>query len=169
MKKIFTIFTFFILLSTNSKANFLSIPVTKKMNEKSIATLIKNIPADQLEKMTWNDFQKVTGQKLTIQEKISFKYYKNQLKKVSVSNGEKSKTALTLSIVSLATIFIPIISIPLAIAGIVTATKALKTDEEDTKAKTAMGLSILSLGIVVVATLIYAIFISNSPFSIFIF
>lgn len=82
---------------------------------------------------------------------------------------DNSKTSIVLSILSLATVYFPIASIPFAIGGIVFASKALKVNSEDKKAKTAMALSLLSLGITIVGGLIYAIFISDSPFSIFIF
>ena len=167
MKKIITCSLFLCLFIANSNAALLSLPVSPKNHELNIVSIIKDIPVEKLAQMNWKDLEKISGQKLSIQDKIAFKLYKKNSKTETISSA--SKTSFTLAILSLATLFIPIISIPFAIAGIVTASKALKKDDEDVKAKRAMALSLLSLGIVVVATLIYAIFISNAPFSIFIF
>ena len=41
-------------------------------------------------------------------------------------------------------------------------------DNEDKKARTAMGLSILALGLIVVGLLIYGIFVSDAEFGIFV-
>ena len=44
--------------------------------------------------------------------------------------------------------------------------KSLKENNEDKKARTAMGLSILALGLILVAFLIYGVFISDGAFKV---
>ena len=130
-------------------------------------------PTASLVTMKMKDFEKLTGKKLTLKEKIAFKILQSKLKKKTrnVEKGQyskRSKTAFILSILSLATIIIIPLSIILAVISIILASKSLKENNEDKKARTAMGLSILALGIIVVGLLIYGIFVSDGAFKLFI-
>lgn len=119
------------------------------------------------------DIERLTGKKFTLKEKLVLKIYKSKLKKEKRKAGKepyskRSKTAFILSILSLATIIIFPVSVVLAIISIVMASKALHEKYNDKKARTAMTLSFLALGLVVVTLLVYAIFVSDGEFGIFV-
>ena len=124
-------------------------------------------------KMKVKDVEKLAERKLKLKEKIAIKIFQAKVKK-EIKHKEKgtyskrSKTAFILSILSLATIILIPLSIVLAVISIILASKSLKANDEDRKAKTALGLSILALGIIVVGLMIYGIFISDGAFKLFI-
>ena len=119
------------------------------------------------------DIEKLTGKKFTLKEKLAIKVYKSKLKneKRKAEKGQyskRTKTAFILSILSLATIIIFPVSVILAIISIVLASKSIHEKYDDKKARTAMTLSFLALGLVVVTLLVYAIFVSDGEFGIFV-
>jgi hypothetical protein len=131
----------------------------------------------ELNRFTWmsiKEARQLAGRKFSLKEKIVFKLSQAKLKKELTrskqsQSSKKSTVALVLSIMSLAALYFPIASIPLAIAAIIIGSKQFKkSNYEDRRAKLAVTLAILSLGITVVALLIYAIFISDGAFGIFI-
>lgn len=159
---------FFLVVGAN--ATLLSLPAIKSQNSiDALRVVLNKNPEYKLETISLKNAQQLLNKKLSFKEKISLKFYQAKHRIKSMEADDNSKTSIVLSILSLATVYFPIASIPFAIGGIVFASKALKVNSEDKKAKTAMALSLLSLGITIVGGLIYAIFISDSPFSIFIF
>ncbi|TBR18125.1 MAG: hypothetical protein EPO57_08255 [Chitinophagaceae bacterium] len=170
MKKII-LFSFFLsCVTVMSNASFLSLPAMKPQSVWGALRLkLQNEPGYKFESLSINKIEQLLNKKLTFKEKVSLKIFQATHKTKPVETNDNSKTAIVLSILGLATLWFPIASIPFAIGGIVFSSKALKLNSEDRKAKTAMALSLLSLGITLVGGLIYAIFVSNSPFNIFIF
>lgn len=138
---------------------------------------IHSVPPSEWMNMKIKDIEKLSGRKFSLKEKIAFRFLQHQAKRAGKITGmpkensrtdtRRSKTALWLGIFSLATVlFIPV-SVVLAVISIVLASKSLNKNNEDKKAKAAMGLSLLALGIIVVGLLIYAIFISDGAFKLF--
>lgn len=136
-------------------------------------------PSEKIElplfvRMSIKEAQQLAGRKFSLKEKIVFNFSQAKLKKEltrpkqSQKSG-KSTVALVIAIISLAALYFPIASVPLATAAIIIGSKQFKkSNYEDQRAKLAVTLAILSLGITVVALLIYAIFISDGAFRIFI-
>jgi predicted nucleic acid-binding Zn ribbon protein len=119
------------------------------------------------------DIEKITGRKLTLKQKIAFKIYQWKLikeaKKINKDRTSKRSTAaLVLSILSLASIILFPLSVLLAVISIILASRSIKENYEDKRAKTAMTLSILALGIVIVGLLAYGVLFSDGAFKIFI-
>lgn len=170
MKKIL-IFFFFIFLLTdcfNAVANnsSRSNPVISENNP------VVPFTATELVNMSIRDAEKLAGRKFRLKEKIAFKLLHNKAKKeigkaYKADYPKRSKTAFLLSILSLVTVILIPVSVTLAVISIILAAKSLKENNEDKKAKTAMGLSILSLGIIVVGLMIYGIFVSDGAFKLF--
>jgi len=121
----------------------------------------KAIPAstgflEQWLTMTPKEITRITGKKLTIKEKIALSIVRHKLKKVAAhaddhdKNKNLGKTALILGILSLVTLIIPfldIASIPLAILAIILVSKAKRLDPHDKRARTAITLGIVTLGL----------------------
>lgn len=171
MRKILTLILFIICMQSQTEVRALIIPLTSATVEKNKKTGAGQTTS--IAKMRARDFEKLTGKKLTLKEKIVFKVFQSKLKKENrkIEKGQyskRSKTAFILSILSLATIIIIPLSIILAVISIILASKSLKVNDEDKKARIAMGLSILALGIIVVGLLVYGIFVSDGVFKIFI-
>jgi uncharacterized membrane protein YidH (DUF202 family) len=173
MRKFFTLSIFIFSLQCPIE---ITAAIISKPGLLSVITKCENpemSPTASLVTMRMKDLEKLTGKKLTLKEKIVFKIYQSKLKKENRkaekgNYSKRSKTAFILSILSLATLIIIPLSIILAVIGIILASKSLKEDNEDKKARTAMGLSILALGIIVVGLLIYGIFVSDGAFKLFI-
>jgi hypothetical protein len=109
-------------------------------------------------KLKIKDYEKYTGKKLTLKEKIAFKIVRQNLRKSmgpikKPEEETKGKTALILgilSIVVLSLVFIPyafIASLPLAIIAIVMGNKAKKIDPSDKKARGAVTLGWVTIGL----------------------
>lgn len=173
MRKFFTLF--FILIAFNGYSRFTAaiIPSTPGLPLALVNEDPKVKQTASLATMKVKDFEKLSGQKLTLKEKIAFKIFQAKLKKEQrkAEKGEyskRSKTAFILGILSLATIPLIPLSVLLSVITIILASKSLKANDMDKKAKTALTLGILSLGIIVVGLLIYAIFISDGAFKLFV-
>jgi hypothetical protein len=131
----------------------------------------KTLPS--LATMKVKEFEKLAGQKLTLKEKIAFKIFQSKLKKENrkAEKGEyskRSKLAFILGILSIATLPLIPLSVLLSVITIILASKSIKANDMDKKAKTALTLAVLSLGIIVVGLLIYAIFVSDGAFKLFV-
>jgi hypothetical protein len=170
-------FILIILLVSGFAGNASNIPTTLKTeNDNAKENVIPPAPAigaQQLTTLRVKDFEKITGRKMSLKEKLAYKLMQVKLKKDMKKKGKgdysaRSKTAFILSILSLATILLLPLSVLLAVISIILASKSLKANPEDRKAKTAMGLSILALGIIVVGLLIYGIFVSDGAFKLFV-
>lgn len=169
------LFLFVLLFSVQSFAS--SNPATSaELNSGFAATVTTpSLPVTSVDfaKMKMSEIEKLAGRKLKLKEKIAIKILQAKASKVNKGKdkgnySKRSKTAFLLSILSLITIvFIPV-SVILAVISIILAAKSLKANDEDRKARTAMGLSILALGIIVVGLMIWGIFISDGVFKLFI-
>ena len=172
MKKVITLFL--LIFSVNCFA--ISVPVESSMINPGISKEISNpfltLSPSEFIKMNVKDVEKLAGRKLKLKERLAFKILQYKTKKGinkagKINYSKRSKTAFVLGLLSLATIILIPVSVTLAVTSIVLASKSLKEDNEDKKAKAAMGLSILSLGIIVVGLMIYGIFVSNGAFKLF--
>ena len=113
-------------------------------------------------KLKIKDFEKFTGKKLTLKEKISFKIVQHKLKKEwSIDKypapANKGKTALILGIIGLVLLFVPygaLASIPLAILAIVWGNEAKQIDPTDKKARAAVVLGWTTLGLMLLFIII---------------
>ena len=147
------------------KAQSATIPVASF----SATTIMPTYPAPillNLSKSKIKDIEKLLGRKMKFKEKIAFKVYQWQLKKeLSVKKEEgkkdKGKTAMILGIIGLASIFVPylvIISIPCTILALVFGYQAKKINPEDSKARTAVILGWITVGVyVLVIALVIAL------------
>jgi hypothetical protein len=153
--------------------------VTNTPAEASINPRYATFPPDNTSlqhfaSMRIKEAQQLAGRKFTFKEKVGFKLLQWKIRKqlrtkVNDKSSGKATVALWLSILSLATILLPLVSVPLAIAAIIFGARAQKqSDYRSKKARIAIDLAILSLAITVVAYLIIAIFVSDGTFGIFI-
>ncbi len=142
---IFTSFS----ISTNSSIDPVNDPAAK------VAMSI-----DKVASMKMKEAEKILGRKFTLKEKIAFKIAQHKIKKEATKEkGKPSKgqTAFILSLIGLCILFIPYLSIaalPLAIIGLVMGSQAKKTNPDDKKAKTAIILSIITLGLFALALIL---------------
>lgn len=105
-----------------------------------------------------HDITRLTGKKLSVKEKIALevlKYKANrQLHRSARGNApDNGKTALILGLIGLIGLCIPVLniaSIPLAILAITIGSKAKKEDRYNKKARTAITLGIITLGLLVI-------------------
>ena len=168
---VITLIFFLASVHCHAKNIGLIIPIHNTVTVKKYSE--KKMMAIPLAKMKVKDFEKLTGKKLTLKEKLGFKIlqfkYKKEIRKNEKEKySKRSKAAFILSILSLATVILIPLSVILAVISIILASKSLKENDMDRKAKTALGLSILALGIIVVGLLIYGIFVSDGAFKLFI-
>lgn len=154
-----------------AKHNLATLPLLTHVSKIGISSKPKPVSAADFLKMTVKDVEKLSGRKLKLKEKIAFKLLQLKAKK-EIKNKEKityskrSKTAFVLSILSLVTLIVIPVSVTLSVISIILASKSLKENNEDKKARTAMGLSILALGLILVAFLIYGVFVSDGAFKL---
>ena len=145
---VFLIFSSF-SVSINTTIDPVNDPATK------VALLL-----DKIASMKTKEAEKILGRKFTLKEKIAFKIAKYKLKKDirAKENGKsKGQTAFILSLIGLCVLFLPYVSIaalPLAIIGLVMGAQAKKANPDDKKAKTAIILSIITLGIFALALIL---------------
>ena len=131
------------------------------------------LPIDKIASMKSNEVEKILGRKLTLKEKIAFKIAQLKFKKEFKPNKEgtssKGDRAFTISLISLCILILPfgiLMSIPLAIVGMTMGTKARKENKNDGKAKTAIILSSITLGLIVLTTILVAIILASGGFAI---
>ena len=137
-------------LSSNNKSTLTAVIESKPLKDK--------LSQEDIIKLKIKDFEKHIGKKLTIKEKIAFKIVQHNLRKVLGANTKpdeknKGKTAFILgisSIIALCLVFIPyafIASLPLAIIAIDMGNKAKKIDPSDKKARAAVILGWITIGL----------------------
>ncbi|MES1216919.1 MAG: hypothetical protein ABUT20_15495 [Bacteroidota bacterium] len=131
-------------------------------------------PMDRLAKMKIKEAEKILGRKLTLKEKIAFKIAQLKIKKGLKAKAEgtpsKGQTAFILSLIGLCLLIVPyagIASLPLAIIGLVMGSKAKKENPDDNKAKTAIILSLVTLGLIVLAVLLVIAIIASGGFWVY--
>ncbi len=112
------------------------------------------------------EIEKSLGRKLKLKEKIGIKIYQWKIKKEFINkkaDGEtdKGKTAMMMGFFAAGALLLsPILyftwmaAIPLAIIAIVMGNKVLKDDKNDKNAKTAVILGWVTLGLMVISTII---------------
>jgi len=134
----------------------------------------KSIPVDQLYKkissMKLRDFQKLSGRKLTLKEKISFGILKHKIKKnqkndKGAGNGQLS---LILGIAGLAFfvsgVFLPALFIPSlvsAVVAVVLGSVAKKQNPNDRKAHAGKLLGWITLGLLTLLTILAIIALAS--------
>ena len=120
---------------------------------------------NQLINLKPRDITRLTGKRLSVREKIALAVLKHKAKsQLHCATGEATndngKTALILGLIGLIGLFIPILniaSIPLAILAIAIGNKAKKEDPYNKKARTAVTLGIITLGLLVIVGFTVAI------------
>jgi hypothetical protein len=163
--KTIALFLSMMLIFLNS-ANAATIPSTKFPTGKSPAITLSHEMVGYISKLKVKEIEKLLGRKLKLKEKIGIKIYQWKVKK-EVSHkkvdGEKDKgrNAMMLGIFALGAlllspllIFTWMAAIPLAIIAIITGNKALKEDKNDRDAKTGVILGWITLGLMVIGTII---------------
>lgn len=159
MRKIYLLILVLIIASLPVQISANNLPVALA----SSVSTIKNNPApmERLATMKMSEAQKLLGRKFTLKEKIAFKIAQLKIKKGLKAKAEgkssKGQTAFILSLIGLCLLIIPyasIASLPLAIIGLVMGSQAKKENPNDSKAKTAIILSIVTLGLFVLALLL---------------
>lgn len=129
-------------------------------------------PYSYLSSMKVREVEKLLGRKMKFKEKLSFKAFQWSIKKGIYPGkpSEKSKkgnTALILGIVAIASLFIPylnIASIPCAILAIIFGNQAKKTNPDDGQAKAGVILGWVTLGLIILATIIVVAWLSSGGF-----
>ena len=159
---ILSVFCLITALQNGSAASF---PVSTGRSIPVVAArVIMNVTIKQVEQFT--------GRKLVLKEKLALKLLQWKLKKELRTANEKpardpAKTAMILGIIGLAALFVPVInlaSLPLAILAIVIGNKAKRTDPGNKKAKTAVTLGLITLGLLVIVGIIAALVIGFGYF-----
>jgi len=131
----------------------------------SIKTMDKPTPNDlsKILSLKIRDIEKMIGQKLSLKEKIGVEIFKLKLKKEfrkhPLTNGQadKGQLALVLGIIGLAALLIPyagLVSLPCAIAALIIGYNARRQDPSNRKARTAITLGWITIGIFIVALII---------------
>lgn len=123
---------------------------------------------EKLVTMKVKEAEKFLGRKMTFKEKIGFKLAQRKFKKeIKKNEGEKDspgQNAFIVSLIALCSIVIPylgIVALPLGIVGLVMGINARKKNPDDKKAKTAILLSIIALGLVMLAVIAVAVIIAT--------
>ena len=174
MKKLFLLTPLFLLLSSFSTSEFIS----SKTNLSPKTAIVK--PADEktalqrFAEIKVKDFEKLTGKKLSLKQKIAFKLLQLKARKQLKDQGEtkhsKGQTAFVLSLIGLCLLIVPyaaIASLPLAIIGLVMGSQAKKENPGDKKASTAVILSLVTLGLIVLAVLLVIALIASGGFWVY--
>lgn len=130
-------------------------------------------PIDKIASMKSNEVEKILGRKLTLKEKIAFKIaqlkFKKELKPNKEGASSKGERAFTISLISLCILILPfgvLMAIPLAIIGMTMGIKARNENKNDGKAKTAIILSTITLGLIVLTVLLVAIILASGGFGV---
>ena len=167
MRKIcLLILVLFISSSVNFQAAANTLPATLTS---SVSTTQKDpVPLDRIATMKMKEAEKILGRKFTLKEKIAFKIAQLKLKKDLKAKAEgkssKGQTAFVLSLIGICLLLVPYLSIaslPLAIIGLVMGSQAKKENPNDGKAKTAIVLSLVTLGLFVLAILLVIAIIAS--------
>lgn len=168
MKKILFIF---LLFSFSIAAHPAVIPASQAI-VRDIGVKDPVNPYSYLSSMKVREVEKLLGRKMKFKEKLSFKAFQWSIKKGIYPGkpSEKSKkgnTALILGIVAIASLFIPylnIASIPCAILAIIFGNQAKKANPDDGQAKAGVILGWVTLGLIILATIIVVAWFSSGGF-----
>jgi len=141
----------------------------------SVSTMQKDpIPMERLAKMKIKEAEKILGRKFTFKEKIAFKFAQFKIKKgiklKAEGKSSKGQTAFVLSLIGLCLLLVPyasIASLPLAIIGLVMGSSAKKENPDDRKAQTAIILSLITLGLIVLAVLLVVAILASGGFWVY--
>lgn len=160
MRKYYLIILFllgFTSFAIPGSANSLPLTLTSSVS----TTQPDPLPMDRFAKMKIKEAEKIFGRKFTLKEKIAFKISQLKLKKELKAKAEgkssKGQTAFVLSLIGLCLLIVPyaaIASLPLAIIGLVMGSQAKKENPNDSKARTAVILSLVTLGLIALAILL---------------
>ena len=157
MKKYLILIVLFIL---SFKAESTTIPSTTSTGS-SLTNAVN--PLQYFSTLSMKEVQKLAGRKLKLKEKIAVKIYQWKIKKgiERQKEGEKKdkgQTAMILGIIGLASLFIPyagpVISLVCTILALVFGYQAKKEDPNNKKAKTAIILGWITVGLYVLAAAI---------------
>lgn len=153
---LFAVFTTNLVLIARSASSAVIIPSTKQIV----------LP----ETLKVRDVQKMLGRKLTFKEKISFLVFRHQLKDRAGTKKSSGQTALMLGILSLALLlgslfFAPLLFGSLAggILSLVLGNSARQDNPSDKKAKAAILLGWITLGLLALIFLILVIVMTGYP------
>lgn len=156
MKRVSILLTIFFIFSSFIRNNKIDPPVNT------------NPGIEKLVVMKVKEAEKLLGRKMSLKEKIGFKLtlqkIKKELKKNEGEKGTPGQNAFIVSLIALCSIVIPyigLVALPLGIIGLVMGINANKKNPEDKKAKTAILLSIITLGLLVIAAIIVALVIAS--------
>jgi len=173
MRKIYMLILVLLIFSSlNFQASANTLPVTLTS---SVSTMQKDpVPMDRIATMKIKEAEKILGRKFTLKEKIAFKIAQLKLKKDLKAKAEgkssKGQTAFVLSLVGICLLLVPyasIASLPLAIIGLVMGSQAKKENPNDSKAKTAIVLSLVTLGLIVLAILLVVAILASGGFWVY--
>ena len=157
------IFSFSIQGSANNLPPALTSSVSTLQNDPA--------PMDRIVKMKIKEVEKLLGRKMSLKEKLAFKIAQLKLKKELKTKAEdkssKGQTAFVLSLIGLCLLLVPygfLASLPLGIVGLVMGSQAKKENPGDGKAKTAIILSLVTLGVIALAVLLAIAIIASGLF-----
>jgi hypothetical protein len=149
-------FIFLVFSTETFSSSVVTLPGRTKVQ--SIENSLSNILSLKIK-----DLEKITGKKLSLKEKIELKLLKftlnKRLRKIGLQKEEtnKGQLALIFGIIGLASLLIPyvaLIALPCAIIAIVLGYSARREDPNNKKAKTAIVLGWVTIGIFIVALII---------------
>jgi hypothetical protein len=167
MRKILLCILVLIVFSSFSIKHYAVVLPTNAMELANNAPA-NTIPIEKIASMKTKEAEKILGRKLILKEKIAFKIVQHKIKKdlKAREKGKPSKgqTAFILSLIGLGLLFVPYLalaSIPIAIIAIIQGAKAKKEDPNDKKAKTAIILGIVTLGLFVLALIAVIIILAS--------
>jgi len=172
MRKLPLLILAVIVFSSFSVHNESGLPATLTS---SVSTLQKDpIPMERLAKMKIKEAETILGRKFTFKEKIAFKFAQFKIKKglklKAEGKSSKGQTAFILSLIGLCLLIVPyagIASLPLAIIGLVMGSSAKKENPDDKKAQTAIILSLVTLGLIVLAVLLVVAILASGGFWVY--
>ncbi len=117
-----------------------------------------------------SEFTRITGIRLTLKEKVALLIVQKKLKKQlgkkgkRARNGDPSKTAFIFGIIGLVLAFVPpltVASVPLSILAIAIGNRQKKKDPTDRKARTAVTLGFITVGVILAVAVLVAYLLSN--------
>ncbi len=156
MRKLFLLFMILMVFidAKSALVNKSSFNITNTVSIKKNDDPTRNLQV--LAKMRIKQIESYLGRKLKFKEKLAIKILKYKVKHGLKSNDEptskKGKNALTLGILALVSLLVfPLATIPLGILAIVNGNEAIKLNPNDSDAKTAIILGIISLAAIVLA------------------
>ena len=153
MRKIIQLIPIFILLTSFSTPRLIYSENLKSSTVVAVKPESFKLSVKGISEMKVKEFEKMTGKKLSLKEKIAFKILQQKARKQikAKQKGDppsKGQTAFILGLIGIIALVVPyvnIVSLPLAILAIIFGNKALKENRGDKKAKTGVILGFLSM------------------------